>query len=71
MLVKISKTEYQYKGRQIVLRPAELLQHTDRGGCGWYATVDGQVCDESRGSGNRKLALAFAQAMVDKAETCL
>lgn len=66
MLVKVSNTEYSYKGHQVLLHKAELGQNSTRGGCGWYATVDGQICEQSRGCGNRKLAVVFAQAMIDE-----
>ena len=69
---KISKTEYSYRGHAIVVHKtglaegsAALVHSVD--GVGWYATVDGVVCEQSRGSSTKQLAVTYAKAMVDRA----
>jgi hypothetical protein len=65
--IKISKREYSYRGKNIVVHKTALDQVSTRGGCGWYATVDGVICEESKGSGTKRLAVTFAKAMIDSA----
>jgi hypothetical protein len=69
-VVKISKTEYSYNGHNIIVHKTGLADGSDAlvhsvDGVGWYATVDGVVCEQSKGSSTKRLAVTYAKAMVD------